>query len=465
MNTRTVPPVRKSVNTGVAGGLVPGLRALRTAYDDARLAGRDLSGAPEVIRALADSPDERLRKAARAMAACGTLGGVSRAAGGASVAWGRSCDRALCQQSGCLCHRHRQTVSRLEAVVLELRSRGVQLRMVTLTLAHTAGTWASPRRAVYDLHAAFGRLKRPGTTPGARSRGFWGYFVGGAYSAAELTYSAEHGWHPHLHVLVAARDGRFIPQRALRRAWGRATGGRGRVVDVRAVRDRSGASGHRCDPDAPDSPVGPEPLAEGVVREVVKYVVKGSDLRGDPDAVRAFARTMRGVRLCRWHGEWLGWHPEWGQSDDGRGRLTIAELNWRLTGQSDHSTLLVTGTGAAVRDAWCEVGELVNARTVGRLRPAKLRGIRPPGRRGDRLGGSLVARVLALAALPLTRCEAVVVVRPQCEDDPPLEAEMVGLAWRHSKRSGRRRRARYPGSATGAAIAAAMRAASDAVPF
>jgi len=60
--------------------------------------------------------------------------------------------------------------------------------------------------------------------------------IAGAIGSYELSYSEEHGWHPHLHMIVFLED--YIDVRALSREWLAITGD-SMIVDVRLIDEKN----------------------------------------------------------------------------------------------------------------------------------------------------------------------------------------------------------------------------------
>lgn len=160
------------------------------------------------------------------------------------------CDLRICPECAPSLARERQRA-------VEWWTKQVsQPKHVVLTLANTP---TISKADFAELKAAFSRLRR---TRLARN------WRGGFYSI-ELTNEGR-GWHLHIHALI---DAHFIPADQLARAWAQATRGKGHIVKVKDARDQS------------------------YLRELVKYVAKGSDLaRWSPSDLRAFVEAIEGVR-------------------------------------------------------------------------------------------------------------------------------------------------------------------------
>lgn len=114
---------------------------------------------------------------------------------------------------------------------LETRLAAGRYRFLTLTLRHHH----QPLRALTNrLYTAFRKL---------RQTGHWRDRVDGGVSIFELTHDAtRHGWHPHLHCILA---GRYIDVVILRRSWLSITGDSS-GVDISLIRDKPTAIRYVC---------------------------------------------------------------------------------------------------------------------------------------------------------------------------------------------------------------------------
>lgn len=99
-------------------------------------------------------------------------------------------------------------------------------KMLTLTLKHSDESLWDLLRRLYTAFKALRRLK------------LWKSTVTGGIWFFELTLNAREEWHPHLHVLI---EGKYLPHRALCRAWEQETGD-SYIVDIRAVKDDASAA-------------------------------------------------------------------------------------------------------------------------------------------------------------------------------------------------------------------------------
>lgn len=146
-----------------------------------------------------------------------------------------------------------------------------QPKHVVLTVRNTD---TLTREHVQHLRDSFTRLRRMKATSS---------WKGGFYSL-EVTNEGS-GWHLHLHALV---DCRWVDARELSLLWDKATRGRGCIVKVKDVRDRS------------------------YLQEVTKYAVKGTDLaKWAPADVAAFVTAFTGVRTFGVFGTLYGKRTEW----------------------------------------------------------------------------------------------------------------------------------------------------------
>lgn len=90
----------------------------------------------------------------------------------------------------------------------------------------------------------------------------------GGLANIEITYSDEHGWHAHKHMVI---DSPYIPQPYLVALWKFITEGEGQVVDIRKV-DKSGKS----------------------IAEVIKYLAKINDIPEDKQD--EFRKAVKGLK-------------------------------------------------------------------------------------------------------------------------------------------------------------------------
>lgn len=133
-------------------------------------------------------------------------------------------------------------------------------KMVTLTMAHCDDLLAMQLDRLYKAFKDLRRLS------------LWKKNVTGLIWFFELKLTGKGEWHPHLHILI---DGRYLPQRALSRAWKKKTGD-SYIVDVRAVKDKKKAAFY-----------------------VSKYATKPISVKNVPAALyREFFGGMSKRRLC-----------------------------------------------------------------------------------------------------------------------------------------------------------------------
>lgn len=94
-------------------------------------------------------------------------------------------------------------------------------RFVTLTLKHTR----APLRQQLDfLRTSFRKL---------RQRRCWSRTAYYGYATIEITYNtAQHEWHPHLHILTYSD---FLPKPQIKAAWSEITHG-SYIIDIRPVK-------------------------------------------------------------------------------------------------------------------------------------------------------------------------------------------------------------------------------------
>jgi hypothetical protein len=103
----------------------------------------------------------------------------------------------------------------------------------------------------------------------------------------EVTFSAAHGWHYHVHVLAFRKV--WYPQDELAAQWQRVTGGAGVIVDIREVAGRDVGNG---------------------LSEVLKYALKPADVAVlGVQQVRDYL-AMKGARFGETIGELVHWKVE-----------------------------------------------------------------------------------------------------------------------------------------------------------
>lgn len=136
---------------------------------------------------------------------------------------------AKCRDRFCSpCVVDRQAVIRRN---LQTRLAEGTFRFLTLTIRHHH----EPLRDLFNrLYTAFRKL---------RQTAHWRDRVDGGVSIFELTYNADaHGWHPHLHCILA---GRYVDVVLLRRSWLAITGD-STGVDISLIRTKRGAIHYVC---------------------------------------------------------------------------------------------------------------------------------------------------------------------------------------------------------------------------
>jgi len=206
-----------------------------------------------VIEALWNAKSGRLNRRAQKMGMCGVSPQIAWCEGEVprpQIGW---CRDRMCPS--CTMQR----AFRVRKKVADWLNRMDVVRFVTLTIRSTGGGLRPQIDALMD---AFRKMRR---------RREWKRHVKGGLYVLEVTHSPEHGWHPHLHLLVT---GTYWDQRKIQEEWSEVVGDLG-IVDIRAVRERSSA-----------------------VKYVSKYVSKQSSPCGDdPRLIEEFAEAMQGVRL------------------------------------------------------------------------------------------------------------------------------------------------------------------------
>jgi hypothetical protein len=117
----------------------------------------------------------------------------------------------------------------------------------------------------------------------------WQHRVRAGVCGFEVTYSAAHGWHYHVHVLAFRKV--WYPQDELAAQWQRVTHGAGAVVDIRPI----------------------EGGLEAGLSEVLKYCFKPTDVhKFGVQQVREYI-AMKGARF----GETIGDLVHWQLEDEG----------------------------------------------------------------------------------------------------------------------------------------------------
>lgn len=180
------------------------------------------------------------------------------------------CGSRLCPR--CRARAEAWAARRIGQLIDEARRQSSRLRMLTLTVANLPA--GELQRGVDGLLGAWDRFRR---------RRVWSDLVDGAVAILEVTYDAETGWHPHLHVVWAGplplnRDAAVAAWVECAAAEGMRANGGG--VDVRQVTRPA--------------------------RYLAKYVSKGLP-RDVPDmAWREFVRALWDFRTVRVYGSLRG---------------------------------------------------------------------------------------------------------------------------------------------------------------
>jgi hypothetical protein len=156
---------------------------------------------------------------------------------------------------------------------------------------------------VKNFRAAFNRLRR---------LKFASNWKGGFYSM-EVTNEGR-GWHLHLHAIV---DAKWIDSGALARAWAKCVGQEFAIVKVKDVR------------------------GDSYLREVTKYLVKGSELAGwEPSDIATFIDAFNGVRCFGVFGSLYGKRTEFREWLDllHEGRITCdcGCNKWRILSEDEY---------------------------------------------------------------------------------------------------------------------------------
>lgn len=170
--------------------------------------------------------EKRVRSQVKRIADCCRFSQVMTAEDDGSVAICRQrCKSRLCPYCG------RRRSMQLRGTMIEAVRKLDSPRFVTLTLRSSA---APLRDQVQQVNRAFATLRR--TDLWKRN------FTGGVY-VVEVTFNRHTlQWHPHIHVIV---DGQFVPQKDLKSAWERVTGG-STIVDIRKCHSIKSAVDHLC---------------------------------------------------------------------------------------------------------------------------------------------------------------------------------------------------------------------------
>lgn len=145
-------------------------------------------------------------------------------------------------------------------------------RLLTLTVVHNRHD--SLAKLLATLRGGFQALRRSK---------LWQTHVSGGAFVLEITWSADHGWHPHLHVVL---ESKYIPYSELREAWRTASGG-SYILDIRRI----------------DSP-------EYAANYLAKYLAKPltDRLFHHPDRLQEAIVALHGCKLLGTFGSWRKWH-------------------------------------------------------------------------------------------------------------------------------------------------------------
>jgi Replication protein. len=172
---------------------------------------------------------------------------------GAAPAYPLTCSHRLCPS--CAARRGARLVAEHQDLLRQLHYP----KMLTLTFL-----------SVKELDRHFIRWAR-GCFTKLRHRKVFESCWGGIYSF-ETTWSAEFGWHLHIHALIGSG---YIDQANLSKAWQKISGAV--VVDIRSVKGKD---------------------KWGAVREVVKYPTKAATYLGNAALVDEFLKATQGVNLA-----------------------------------------------------------------------------------------------------------------------------------------------------------------------
>jgi len=194
------------------------------------------------------------------------------------VEWSDTEQRYRLRANYCHC-RHCAPCARAKATTLSknLRERLEQqpkgndrYRFITLTLKHRSGM---PLRAMIDkLYKCFATL---------RKTKLWKNSQRGGCTIFENKWSAESGFHPHLHITA---EGDWMRQESLSKEWLEITGDSFKV-DIRSLKD-----------------------AKDTAFYVSKYVTKGinDEVWLNTGAASEWICASKGLRICATYGTWRG---------------------------------------------------------------------------------------------------------------------------------------------------------------
>ncbi|MGT2803335.1 protein rep [Streptococcus henryi] len=189
-----------------------------------------------------------------------------------------------CKDKFCLiCARNkarRDTRELLDVAKAMARLNNVDTVFITLTIVsgHDLG------RKIDELNNAYDRLMR---------REMFTDVSKGAITKLEVTYNEEHGYHPHLHVLMFVgknyykkRKG-FIEREDLLTAWREVTGDP-RITQVDIRRTRANRRKGIADSN------------EAAALEVGKYVAKASEYNATGEVFAGFVKGLHGRKVLRY---------------------------------------------------------------------------------------------------------------------------------------------------------------------
>ena len=180
----------------------------------------------------------------------------------------------------CAARRAARSMAAYSAKIEHVMASNSTLKPAMLTLTVKNGS---------DLQERFKHLKKSLSRLIERRKDFikkaWGKTefrkIDGALYSIEFTHSEEHGWHPHVHMIVLLTD--FIDVKKLSAEWESITGD-SKIVDIRLIKNKKINSEKIIQND----------LSSGL-SEVLKYALKFSDLE-DPKVWEAYL-TLRTKRL------------------------------------------------------------------------------------------------------------------------------------------------------------------------
>jgi len=223
------------------------------AYQRRRL-GKRVIEQDRRVRALEQTPDEKLRRLAERIGNCCRHAMVAADDETGQVRM----HEARCKARQC-CYCGRVRANRCMARLMEALHAINSPRFLTLTVVSTD----EPLHVrLAHLRESFKRLRR--------SKAWKAHIVGGIYTI-EITWSTKRQqWHPHAHAII---DGSFWDQAELADTWERATGD-SRIVDIRFVHDRQKQAGYLASYAGKSSDLDKVPD-----ERLAEYVTETRDLR------------------------------------------------------------------------------------------------------------------------------------------------------------------------------------------